>query len=124
MSQGSVVDGNMISAPLVGGNSTCPATGIRYLPKYINVTTPSSTASASVPSVSSASVWKGNLFAASSDGTIANATCIISGGKHFFFEIRCDQSRSLTVFYQQAPGTKVEPALGSLWGMLPEDPIP
>ncbi|KAH8085381.1 ribonuclease T2-like protein [Filobasidium floriforme] len=37
VSQGSIADGNLVPAPLVGSKSTCPSTGIKYYPKYTTI---------------------------------------------------------------------------------------
>ncbi|CED84786.1 Ribonuclease, T2 family [Phaffia rhodozyma] len=76
VSQGSAVDGNMVPAPLVGSASSCPATGIKYLPKYTTIL------STPLPNRNTTTSGKGYIYAAQ-NGTVPASTCVISAGSWY-----------------------------------------
>lgn len=87
--QGSVQTGTFVAAPLVGSASTCPSTGIKYLPKTGGsgtVTTTTSGGSTKTTTASTSTSTSGSGSGFSGKGTLNVVTggstdgCIISGG--------------------------------------------
>ena len=95
-SQGGIASGDIIPADPVGSGSTCPATGIKYYPKYVDLnggssssSSPSSTSSSSPSSTSAApgsqptNNERGFVYPTKSDGSRVAGTCLINAGVWF-----------------------------------------
>lgn len=75
---GSVQSGTFEPADVVGASSSCPSTGIKYLPKSSG-STPTTTQTSSAPSPTSTGTFSGSGYLNVISGGSQNG-CIISGG--------------------------------------------
>lgn len=95
---GSVVTGTFVPADPVGSPSTCPATGIKYLPKSgssspqptttaaattTKTTTAAPTATAPAPTGTGALSGKGYFYASTGSSSSSSAGFLVSGGKWY-----------------------------------------
>jgi ribonuclease T2 len=81
--RGSIQSGEFVAADPVGSPSTCPATGIKYLPKYATTTPSPTPTSSAVPTPVPSGVLsgKGRLYVKNASG--ASDGFLISGGKWY-----------------------------------------
>lgn len=79
--QGSIQSGKFVAADPVGSGSTCPSTGIKYLPKSGGSTSPTTTSSGG-PAPTGGASGKGTISVTPSDGSGAQGF-LISNGKWY-----------------------------------------
>lgn len=78
--QGSVPSGKFVAADPVGSGSTCPASGIKYLPKSGGTNPPSSTTTSQGPSPTGGPSKKGYLYVGSDGFLISSGKWYRAGG--------------------------------------------